>query len=177
MVKKLSRFFAYTLFFILALIAFTPKESFYFLLEKNLQKFDVVISNESLEDRLFTLEIRDLALTAQGIDTAEVGEADIMLLLFYNSVTMQNIQVSSLIDAYAPAKIDSLELNYTIFNPLVVTARADGEFGEAKVVFDILHSKLRAVVEPSKMMLSRYKKTMRMMKKDENGEYVYAKTF
>jgi hypothetical protein len=177
MVRKSLKFFAFLLFFIFALIAFMPKKSFYFLLEKELQNFEFVISNERLHEKLFSLEIENLELTTKGIDSAVVQSAEITLFGLYNCVILEDIQVSSLIDTYAPSKIESLELSYTLLNPLEIRASAQGDFGEAEISFTLLESELQAVVKPSKLMQTKYKKTMRMLKKDENGEYVYAKTF
>ncbi len=177
MVKKILKFLAFTLFFVLALVAFTPKDSFYFLLEKNLKKFDVVVSNEILENNFLSLGIENLEISTKGVESATVAEADITLLLFYNSLKFTNIKLSSLVDAYAPAHVDTIEVTYTLFNPLVLHANAQGKFGQAEVAFNILDRALNIRLHPSKTMLSKYEKTMKMMKKDENGEYVYAKTF
>lgn len=177
MVKKLLKFFAYTLFFVVALVAFSPKESFYYLLEKNLKKFDVVISNEHLEDRLLSLHIENLELSTKGIESGVIAEADITLLLIYNQVSFQDIKLSSLVDAYAPSKVNSLDVSYTLLNPFVVSADAEGKFGNAEVAFNILDREVKVHLKPSKVMLTRYKKTMKMMQKDEDGEYRYAKTF
>ena len=177
MVKKVLKFLAFTLFFLLALVVFTPKESFYFLIEKNLKKFDVVVSNEILENNFLSLGIKNLEISTKGVESATVSQADIMFLLFYNSLEFTNVKLSSLVDAYAPSRVDKIEVTYTLFNPLVLHANAEGKFGEAEVAFNILDRELNVSLSPSKVMLSKYRKTMKMMKKDENGEYVYAKTF
>ncbi|MEA1983379.1 MAG: hypothetical protein U9N39_07535 [Campylobacterota bacterium] len=177
MVKKLLKFLAFTLFFIFALVAFTPKESFYFLLEQNLKKFDVVISNERVEDNLLSLNIQNMEITTKGVDSALVSEADITLLLFYNSLKFSDVKLSSLVDAYAPSRVESLDVSYTLFNPLVLNAYGVGKFGEVEVAFNILDRELNVLLKPSKVMHKKYKKTMKMMKKDENGEYRYAKNF
>lgn len=177
MVKKLLRFFGFSLFFLFALVAFMPKESFYFLLEKELQKFEVVISNEQVKEHLLSLELTNLEITLKEIDTAKVKSANITLLAFYNSVRFSDIELSSLVEAYVPPHIEDVELHYTLLNPLEVTAEIVGDFGEASVAFSLLERELKAVVNPSKLMQSKYKKSMRRFKKDENGEYIYAKTF
>jgi hypothetical protein len=176
MVKKLVKFFAYTLFFFFALIAFTPKSSVYFLLEQNLKKFDVIISKESLEESLLTLHIQNLELSAKGIESAVVQNADVTLLGFYNNIALQNIELSSVVDAFLPPKIESATVSYTILNPLEIKAVAIGDFGEAHVAFDILGRKLSATLTPSPRMLKEYRSSLKEFKKDENGGYVYAKT-
>jgi len=177
MVKKLMKFFAYLLFFIFALAMFMPKSSFYFLAEENLKKFDVVISNERLHSDILSLHIENLDITTKGIDSALVKEADVTLLLFYNHLALKEIKLSSIIEAYAPSKIESLDIKYTIVNPLVVEIESVGEFGTLWGSFNIKDRNLTLSLKPSKKMLRNYKKTMRMLKKSENGEYVYAKTF
>jgi hypothetical protein len=98
-------------------------------------------------------------------------------LLAYNSVKLTNIKLSSLVESYLPSKIDSLNITYTIFNPLYITADGVGEFGEASAEVNLLDRNASVVLKPSKVMFTKYKKSLRMFKKSKNGEYVYAKTF
>ena len=51
--KKLLKIFIYLLVFIFSIVAFLPKESFYNLFEKELEKQQVVISNEIRKEKLF----------------------------------------------------------------------------------------------------------------------------
>jgi len=177
MVKKFSKFLAFSLFFFIALILFMPKENFYFLLEKELQKFDVVVSEERLQERSLSLEIENLHITAKEVDSAVIERADVMLLGFYNSIFFEGIELSSIVSVYLPPKLESVKVKYSILNPFIVYVDAHGEFGEAQLHFSLLESQLQASVKPSKKMLKEYKKSMRMLQKDENGEYSYAKTF
>jgi len=177
MVKKLGKFFIYFFFFVFALILFTPKESIYYLAEQNLKKFDVVISKESLKSTLFSLNIENLEITTKGIDSAIIEKADITLLLFSNNITLENIKLSSVVDSFVPSKISNIELNYTIFNPLVLTGELEGKFGVADVKLHILDRNLSVVLYPSKLMLKGYKKSLNYFTKGEEGEYKYAKTF
>jgi len=177
MVKKLLKFSAYTLFFVFALMVFVPKSSLYYLLEENIKKFDIVISQETLEESLFSLEIQNLEISAKKIESGVVQEAEITLLLFYNSVHLREIKLSSLVEAYLPSKIEELDVTYTIFNPLVLKIEANGEFGELNAEYEILDKNLSLRLSPSNMMLKKYKKSMKMFKKSEDGEYVYAKSF
>ncbi|QSZ40704.1 hypothetical protein GJV85_00740 [Sulfurimonas aquatica] len=177
MVKKIAKFFAYMIFFIMALIVFTPKSNAYFFLEKNLKQFEVIVSQERVEDKLFSLNIKDMHVSVKGIDSALIKEADITLLLAYNSIAFSDIKLSSLVDSFAPSKIDSVKITHTVLNPLYIICEGVGEFGEATATLSILDRSVDVVLTPSKMMLSKYQKSLRQFKKDENGEYRYAKTF
>jgi len=177
MVKKLSKFFMYVLFFIFALIIFAPKASLYFLLEENLKKFDIVVSDESLEDKFFSLELTNLNVTVKGVESAHVEEADVTIFLLFNNIELQNIELSSLVDSFMPAKIDTIKLSYTLFNPLVVKGEGNGEFGKTTMNLNLLSRELKLLLKPSKKMLHSYQNSLKMFKKDTNGEYSYAKTF
>jgi len=91
MVKKIIIFFAYTLFFVSALIYFTPKSSLYFFLEEQLKEHDVIISKEEVNDNGFILNLKGADISYKSIDSATVDNADIKLLLLYNSINLKGI--------------------------------------------------------------------------------------
>jgi len=177
MVKKLLKFLSFTLFFLFALIVFIPKESIYYFGEKQMQAFDIVISNEKLTENVLSLDIENLNVSAKGVESAIIGKADITLLLFYNSLRFEKIKLSSVVEAYAPSNIEHIELTYSILNPLHVLVNAKGDFGEAHASVNLLERALHILMKPSKIMSSHYKKTLHFFKKSKNGEYVYAKNF
>ncbi len=177
MVKKFLKFLAYFFFFIFALIVFVPKESLYYLAEAQGKKFDVIVSNETLHEHTFWLGISNLELSAKEIQSAVIEEVDIKILLVYNSISVKNIQLSSLVDAYLPSKIDTLDIHYSIFSPLSIKAEGEGDFGEVKASFDILKRELQVVLKPTNRMLKTHKKSLGMFTKSKTGEYLYAKTF
>lgn len=177
MVNKLAMFFAYLLFFILALMYFTPKTSLYYMLEKELKKHEVIISNEKVSDKGFSLDIKDATIYVKGIDSANVELTNVKLFTLYNTIKIKNIELSSVASTMIPLKIDALNLSYSIFNPLKVTAEGSGGFGEAKASFHILERALNLKVKPSNTMLKNYAKSMKKLKKNEDGSYSYDKTF
>ena len=173
--KKIGKFFAYTLFFIFALMAFIPKQSVYYLAEENLKKFDVVISKESLVQSLFSLEVDNLDISAKGIESAYVNSVTMTFLGLYNSVTLKEIKLSSLVEAYLPSKIKLVNIDYSLLHPLTVKAGSIGEFGVLNAEFDLVELKLNATLKPSKLMLQKYRSSLHYFKKSKDGEYVYAK--
>ena len=177
MVKKLLLFLAYSAFFIVSLMAFFPKENIYFLLEKELKNFDVIISKEHVSSTLLSLNLQKLEVTTKGIESALIEDVSVTLLVFSNSMTLENIKLSSLVEAYLPSKIDALQVTYTIFDPLHINAVGTGSFGEAEASFNISSRELEVILKPSKKMLSKYRNSLRRFKKSENGEYVYVQSF
>ncbi|MDQ7066922.1 MAG: hypothetical protein Q9M40_02350 [Sulfurimonas sp.] len=84
------------------MILFSPKESLYFLMEENAKKFGVIISNETLNENMFSLDVENLELSMKGIQSATAKRANISLLLLFNSVELHDIELSSLVDAFIP---------------------------------------------------------------------------
>ncbi len=177
MVKRISLFFAYSMFFILALMYFTPKKSLYFLLEGELKNYSVIISNEEVEDKGFTLELQNADFYMKSIKSANASEVNLKIFVLYNSLTFNDITLSNAAASFVPLHIDELSLSYSIFNPLNVKAYGIGEFGEAEATFNILDRALHLDVEPSQSMKKQYKNSMRQLKKSEDGGYSYDKTF
>ena len=177
MVKKLALFFAYVLFFILALMYFTPKSNLYFALENELKKHDVIISNESVIDNGFSLELQNAQLFFKSIKSADIEVVNIKIFGIYNSLSMSGIRLSQTLSSFTPLKIDEVIISHSIFNPINIKLYELGENGEAKGSFNLLDMALHIVFEPSKMMLKEHKNSLREFKKSEDGGYVYDKTF
>ena len=177
MVNKLMKFFAYFLFFCFALMLFIPKDGLYFLLEKNLKEYGVVISGEQLYPTLSTLKVEHLAVSVKAIDAAAIESVEIRLFGVYNHISVEKIRLSSLVSSYIPPEIDSLDISYTLLNPLLIDAKSSGKFGEAKIVIDIKERLLNVMLSPSKLMQKKYKNSLRYFKKSKDGGYVYTKNF
>ena len=73
MVRKIFNFFIYLLFFIIAIIYFTPKIGLYYFAEQKLKPLTgVIISKEELRDNGFSLKIENANISAKGIDSAVI---------------------------------------------------------------------------------------------------------
>jgi hypothetical protein len=177
MVKKLSKFLGYTLFFILSLIYFTPKVAFYYLAEEELNKFEVIISNEKVFDSGFSLELTDLNVYVKSIESASIKELDVKIFGFYNKIMLQNIVLTDTASSFVPLNISFIEASYTIFDPLNVKATASGDFGELDVTFNLLEMLLNVKLLPSDVMKKKYRSTMSQLSKNEDGSYSYDKNF
>ena len=175
MVKRLGKYITLSLFFFLALILFMPKSSFYFLAEKEMQKYNLIISNEELNEKFLTLNIKHLDVSLKGVHSADIESVDIMFLALYNSIELHNIKLSSVAKSFMPTKLEYINIYYTLINPLVIKGEAKGELGSVDMEFDIVHQTLRVILKPSKIMLQKYARSLRYFKRNKKGEYVYAK--
>lgn len=176
MVKTL-KLLAYFAFFILALIYFSPKESIYYFGEKGVEKYKVVLSGEKITDSGFYLDLNDVTVSYDSIQSAKVEDINVKMFLLYNSISAKNIKLSNIAVSFIPLHVQSLDVSYTIFNPLVIGLNANGEFGEAKGEINILDRNITMVITPSKVMETKHQDTLANLKKNANGSYSYDKSF
>lgn len=166
------------LFFLFALMAFMPKENFYYLLEQELYKQGVVLSGETLRKSLLLhLNAEALEVSFKGIESAQIADAKLMLLGLYNSVVLRDVKLSSLVESYLPADVATIRVHYSVINPLELTFEAEGDFGSMEGSFAFLDKNLTLTLLPSTLMQMQYLKSLKMFKKAEDGGYSYAKTF
>ena len=173
---KVAKFFFYVIFFVGMLIFFLPKENLFYLAEKQLAQEKIYISKEVLRQKAFGLELKGASISYEGIEVANIQEADITTLLVWNKITLHDVALSSLIANYWPQKIQECEIRYTILNPLFVTAFAKGIFGEIHAEYSLKDGHVRVILHPSKVVLSKYRSSLRYFKKMKNGEYSYEKS-
>jgi len=173
---RVYKFFAYLLFFIMMLLVFIPKENLFYLLEKELAKEELYISNERLKEELFTLKIQNASLSYKGIAFADVQEIESVFLFFYNEVSFKDMKLSSLLANYWPQKVQTGKISYSVLNPLDLQAVAKGDFGEIHAKYSLQKRVLKVFLTPSKLMLQKYRNSLRYFKKLKTGEYSYEKS-
>jgi len=173
---RILRFFAYFSFLIMALIYFSPKNNMYYLLEKELKSESLIVNNELVNDKGFTLNIKNATILTNSILIAEVMNIDFNFFIFYNSININTITLNEISKSLIPLNIQKVDIYYSIVNPLNILLSGEGEFGKFKAKFNMLNQILDIKLEPSKLMKSKYKNTLRKFKKSENGEYIYEKT-
>lgn len=174
---KFFKLLGYFIFFMAALVFFMPKISLYYYAEEELEKHKVVFSKEEVFDKGFSLNIKHIKVSYKSDIIADVANLDLTLYFLHNSLHAQNILLSKSMSSFVPVKVESLILKYSFLHPLSVRAKASGEFGEVSAMLDILDMNASLLLIPSKLMQTKYKKTLRMLKKNDNGSYEYAKNF
>ena len=175
--KRSLKYLGYSLFFILALMYFTPKIAIYYLLEDKLNPHAIVISDEKLQDNGLYLSINDAVISVKGIESAKISEIKIKLFGLYNSLNLTDVKLSSAAASLTPVNINKPYISHSIFDPLNVTAYADGGFGEMNAKFNLIDFNLHLDLEASATMKKDFKSTLRNLKKLKIGVYSYDKTF
>ena len=155
--------------FILLLWLFAPKEELYYLAEKSLKQSDIVISNETIEDRWFGLRISDADIYVKGINVAKVANLQLNLFFFYNTLTIEGIDMDASLHNVAPKAVDELKATYSVIDPLHVQLDGVGSFGTVSGNAILLENKVRLNFPIAKDIRA-FKK---FLKKDKQGEWYY----
>ncbi|MCK5854818.1 MAG: hypothetical protein KAG56_06315 [Sulfurovaceae bacterium] len=140
----------------------SPKQELYFLLEKELEKKDIIISNERFVDRWYGLEIYDADIYVKGIKMAKVESLKLHLFFLYNKLSVTNTQVE--VD---PKSIESVTAIFNVIKPYKVAIKSSGSFGTLEGGVYLMEKKLILRVKERKEM----KMFDKFLTKDERGDY------
>ncbi len=103
---------------ILATVMFAPKKSLYYLLESELQKNGIVLSNENLSTNPFGLSIQNSSFYIENTHVGNIESISITMLLLYNAVTISNFNPTESVKKMVPISISEIDVKYAIWNPL-----------------------------------------------------------
>ena len=155
--------------FILLMWLFAPKQELYYLLEKKLKEKDIVLSNETVTDTWFGLNIKNADVYIKGIKMANTADLQLNIFFFYNTLNIENINIDESLHDMAPKAIDELKVKYSVLNPLNVTINGLGSFGTATGAV-ALKDKQVYIDFPVAKDIQTIKK---FLKKDETGGWYY----
>lgn len=174
--KTILKIFLYILTFIFALFLFLPKESLYNLLEQQLEKNKIIISNEKRDENVFGLDILDGDIYYENINVANVKKISLETFLLYSELKIDNIKLLKSLESMAPSPIDELILKHSFltFNKIDISAK--GLFGELIGNIDILNRVIKLELIASTNMKNSYSNILKNMKLIE-GKYYYEYKF
>ncbi len=154
------------------LLLFMPKEEMYYTVEKMLAAQDITLNEKSIDEGVFSLTLKDVTVYVKGIALANVKEIDFFTLLFYNTLSIDNLEVDEVLHSKVPAKTKEAVFTYQIFAPLTVSIDANGSFGYAQGLIDLGNKKLHVdFVKPKEIEMIKP-----FLKKGKKG-WFYEKSF
>lgn len=171
--KKIALFFLYLILFFAALLFFTPKENLYYFGEEQLKSLGVVIGGEEAVDHGFSLSISHATLYVKKIRSAQVEKLDALILGLYNKISIENIVLDPAVEQFFPPEISHVNITHSLLSPLQIHGDAEGDFGSATAQINLADRNGTLIMVPSKMMRSRFRNTLRQLKKSKAGDYYY----
>ena len=169
MVKKVLLIFAALW---VSLILFAPKQELYYLLEHQLQKEGIILSQERIQETALGLEIENAIVSVQGIEVGEVKRIRFWTLLLYSQVDLVGFESSPGIRKMADINLERAKLRHAVWHPLTLSLEAEGNFGVVDGEIDLSRRTLRL----------RWQKVgeislFRPYLKKEKGAWVYERRF
>lgn len=174
--KTILKIFLYILTFIFALFLFLPKESLYNLLEQELEKNRIIISNEKRDENIFGLDVLDGDVYYENINIANVNKISLKTFLVYSELKINDIKLLKSLESIAPSPIEELTLKYSVLTFNKIDIEAKGLFGELIGNIDVINRVITLELTASINMKNSYSKILKNMKLNE-GKYYYEYKF
>ena len=151
----------------LGILVFMPKQEFYYKLEAELAKHEIKLNETSMNEGLFSLNVKQLTVYFKGINVATIEEISLFTLLFYNSIELRSLTVDDSLKKMMPQEIEKAVAIHSILSPLEVAVDASGSFGLMTGKIDLNEGKVRLDFNESKNI----EMLKPQLKKDEKGWY------
>jgi len=173
MVKNSVRFFLLGIVFLMIFMFFLPKANLFYFVQRELKESNLLIDFDTINENGYTLSMTNTTVYLKDIDVLKADIASLDTYLFYNTVVLEEVKLSSLAKEFLPLKINEIKVVYTLSNPTKLFFNGDGEIGKVQGNVDLLDKKVFLILFPSSLMKKRYLKTLRYFHKNKNGELYY----
>lgn len=174
--KKIFKLFIYFLFFILFLLIFLPKESIYNFIEQELSKQNIIISNETRDEKLLSLDIKNAKVFYEGIEGVNIKDINFLSLLVYSKISVKNLEISKSLSSFFPGRIKNIELKHSVLDYKNIIVSSLGDFGVLNGTINLINRTITLKLKSSSKMKREYSKVLRSMKL-KDGEYIYEYRF
>ena len=176
MIKNFFRYLFYAIFLFVVTFVMIPKTSFYFMGEQKLFKKGVIISNEKINEGLFSFDISDGDIIYNDLRFANVSSAKLKLHFINNRLNIENINIAKEFQGFVPGKIKSIQIDHTILDPAFINISSTGDMGDIDGRVDLIKRTIKLSLTASKLMKSKYKMILKQMK-NKDGIYKYEYRF
>ncbi len=178
MLKKLFKYIIYFLFFIVIFALFIPKSNLYFLLQKEIKQYKVELITSDIENKYFALNLKNTNIKYENINVGTISNINFATYIFKTDLEIKNIKLDSMISKFIPAKINSVNLNYSVLAPDKINIKTVFKGGSCTGYIDTLQKVVKLNIKLSKKLKSKYRLTVMMLKKDKiEGDYTYEYKF
>lgn len=175
--KRLRILLLYLTVILALLLFFAPKRQLYYLAEKNLAPYGVVLSGESIHDWGWVFALKNGALYYDDLFIANLNEISLMPLLVYNSLSFSSFALSEDMQQFLPGTISELRVYHSVVDPLRLRLSGFGDFGEIDGSVHLLDRNASLTLNPSATLLESNAIWLKQLKKQPSGEYLYEASY
>jgi len=133
----------------------------------------IKLNEKSIKSGIFSLEISDIDIYAQGIKVAHVDHMNLLITLLFNKLDIDNIVLDKSLNSLAHFDIQQIttaKLTHMIFSPMKATIFLDGEFGQA-----VGYINAQRILRLDFAEIQNSSSLKRILQKDDNGWYYETK--
>ncbi|MGM0519367.1 MAG: hypothetical protein ACQERD_06970 [Campylobacterota bacterium] len=173
---KILKPFIWLLLLLATIIVTLPKANLYYKLEEYLKQKDVIVHDESVNSSLFGFSVDNGIINYKQIDGAYFKSLDITTALVYNKIDLTNLRVNKNLQRLIPTNIDSLQIKYTILNPIKVDIKGTTQLGYITGYINLYEKRAFVKLEPKRALNSSQKRLINFMKYEKisnKGVYTY----
>jgi hypothetical protein len=155
---------------------FLPKVSIYNLLEQELSKQDIIVSDEKRDEKLLSLNIKDAKVFYKGIEGANISNVDFLSFFVYSKIEVNDVKLLKSLSSFFPPDIKNIVLKHSVLDYKNVDIYSAGDFGLLEGKINLLDRTLILTLEASSSMKKKYSRVLNQMKLKE-GKYIYEYRF
>ncbi len=112
-----------------ALLIFMPKTQLYYKIEEELAKKNIVINEQSIDEGIFSLVLKQPSVYVKGIKVATLESINFFTLLLYTKVDLQSLILDDVFKATMPTNVDALTLTHAVWHLKDVKVNVNAPFG------------------------------------------------
>lgn len=152
---------------------FAPKIELYYLLEKSLEKNQIIISNETITDTWYGVKITDAEVYVAGAKVSDASELTFNFFLVYNSLNLNEVKMDKSLSTIAPKELHNFTAVHSIINPLNITLSGSGSFGTLDGSVNLLDRKVNILFP----VVKEIKTIQKYLKKDNEKGWYYETSY
>jgi hypothetical protein len=150
-----------------AFVLFMPKRNLYYKVEQELSSQGIKINEAKISEGMFTFDIDDAVVYIKGIDLIHVKQVSFFSLLFYSSISLENVVLDESLSSMAPTRLETATLSHVIWSPGHISVSGKGDFGTFEGDIDLVQRKVHLdFVEITELGVLK-----RQLKEGEKGLY------
>jgi len=161
----------------LTVLFFMPKSELYYSVEKVLAKQDIKLNEKSIEEGLFSLTVKKVTVYVKGIPLINIEELNVFTLLFYTSLSIEDLIVDEALHTKIPAFTKEAHVKHQLFNPMTLTLDANGSFGEIVGNVDLMHRTVHMDFVDTKDISMIQPSLVKGIKTNGKKGWIYEKSF
>ncbi len=173
---KILKKIGWIFLFLYLVIIFLPKENLFYLGEKELSKYNIILNNEKLSDFLGVFSAKDMDVYYDGLNVGNIKDVNVLCAILYNQISINSANFNDNLRQFLPQEIKKISIKASALFPVRLFLDGDGDFGQISGYVDLYNKKIKLTLHPQENFVSKYPAIAQQFKKDKD-EYIYETTY